>query len=250
MAILPSDEKETVSGDTGLRDAPVVRDVEPRFKAVLFRCPHPRCNTVASQFWTSLYKRQMEPRGSRWVNLETSIDDLAISTCQACNGKALWFEGRLLFPAKVVSHPTPSDMPKELQKDFEEARAVAPHSPRAAAALLRMCVENLCKKLTGKKKFDAAMAELERQGIPSKISMAMDVVRSNGNEVLHAGRLYGEDDDANVATLFGLVASIVNWAITEKNQLAELYLQIPQDKRKHIEERRAAAKGTGEPRSA
>ena len=72
----------------------------------------------------------------------------------------------------------------------------------------------------------------------------MDVVRTNGNEALQAGRLYGDDDAATVSLLFRLVRSIVAWAITEQRVLQELYQQIPPEKREHIEKRRAKSKGT------
>jgi hypothetical protein len=127
------------------------------------------------------------------------------------------------------------DMPEAVQRDYEEAAAVASASPRAAAALLRMCIEGLCKEVAGKPKFDAAIAELVRRGIPVEIQLAMDVVRANGNEVMQAGRRYGDDDHATVSILFRLANSIVTWAITEKNQLRELYEKIPQEKREHLE---------------
>lgn len=166
VAVLPSDDKETVSGSTGVRGTPVIRDNEPKFKAPVFRCP--RCDTVAMQYWAQPYRKEsVKESGGPWRNKEVVLQDLAISTCQSCHGRSLWFENRLVYPPQTINQPVPHDMPEELQADFEEARAVAPHSPRAAAALLRMCVENLCKKLTDKTKFDAAIAELEAQGIGS-----------------------------------------------------------------------------------
>lgn len=133
-------------------------------------------------------------------------------------------------------------MPIAMQADYEEAAAISSISPRASAALLRMCVENLCKHLSAKSKFDDAMDALAKQGLPAEIQIAMDVVRLNGNEVLHAGQLYGNDDNATVSMLFRLVNLIVTWAITEKRELAALYEQIPPEKRAKLEERRKQSK--------
>ena len=127
--------------------------------------------------------------------------------------------------------------------DYEEAAAVSSASPRAAAALLRMCIEGLCKKITGVNSFDKAVAALQEQRIPVEIQLAMDVIRQNGNEVLHAGQLYGEDDAATVGMLFKLANAVVAWAITERRELRDLYNQIPEAKRKHLEERRQREAG-------
>ncbi|WP_213565259.1 DUF4145 domain-containing protein [Microvirga sp. 3-52] len=157
----------------------------------------------------------------------------------------MWFEKQLVHPEDNDAPPVSPDMPAELRRDYEEAAAIFSKSPRAAAALLRMCVEGLIKKVTEKDSFDKAITALQARGLPSQIQLALDVIRQNGNEVLHAGQLYGEDDEATVAMLFKLVNSVVTWSITEQRQLQELYEQIPEAKRKHLEDRRAkdAAKG-------
>jgi Domain of unknown function (DUF4145) len=187
--ILPIPETSLEEGESGVR-APGVRiEHQPSFKRSRFKCP--RCGVVATQTWTNVYKKSMQKRGDRHVQVDTMLSDLALSQCLACSGRCLWFEEEMIYPPQANDYPVPADMPPELQKDFEEAAAIANASPRASAALLRMCIEGLCKKITGKAKFDAAIGELERQGIPEEIAIAMDVVRLSGNEVLHAGQLYG-----------------------------------------------------------
>ena len=111
-----------------------------------------------------------------------------------------------------------------------------------------MCIESLCKEVTGKRKFDDAIRELERQGIPKEIATAMDVVRLTGNEVLHAGQLYGSDDAKTVARPFRLASLIVNWAITEKRELQELVAAIPKDRLERIEQQRGDNASKGAPK--
>lgn len=112
-----------------------------------------------------------------------------------------------------------------------------------------MCVEALCKEISGKSKFDAAMNELARRGIPEEIEAAMDVIRWNGNEVMHAGRLYGQDDAGTVSMLFRLANGIVTWAITDQKRLQALYNEIPADKREAVAKRRAEARASVGPPS-
>ncbi|PWW04221.1 uncharacterized protein DUF4145 [Hoeflea marina] len=217
---------------SGVRNPPVKLKQAPVYLEGQFSCP--RCGVFSTQQWTSLYRRFNPGGGVRHIQLS----DISMSQCLACSAKSLWFEKRLVVPEQSFVEALPEDLPAEFIRDFEEAAAISARSPRAAAALLRMCVEALCKDLAGRSKFDQAIGELERQGIPTEISIALDVVRSNGNEVLHAGKLYGDDDDHTVRMLFDIVRSIVNWAITQKRNLAQLYAEIPDTKRAASEERR------------
>lgn len=245
MATLPSSleaaEEETPGAPSGLRDPGVRREHKPAFRRTRFACP--RCDVVATQSWFHPLQPTLHPRtGSNppVVAYET-IKDLALSTCAACSAKCLWFESRLVYPAKLSDYQVPTDMPPEVQRDFEEAASIAAASPRASAALLRMCIEGLCKTITGKDDFYAAVTELEEQGIPDEIVVAMDVVRLTGNEALHAGKLYGSDDEKTVGILFRLAGLIVNWAITERTALKDLIDKIPPGKLEKIKERREKA---------
>ncbi|ESZ51000.1 DUF4145 domain-containing protein [Mesorhizobium sp. RSR565B] len=243
MANLPSSppQEAVVSG---LRNPGVLADYKPEFNGKKFKCP--RCSVVAAQIWTGVFKKNAKKTINGYVAMDAMITDLGLSTCDACSAKCLWFEGQLVYPSQAIAHQVPEDLPAEVRKDFEEAAAIASASPRAAAALLRMCIEGLCKTVAGKDTFEDAIVELERQGIPTPVTVAMDVVRLTGNEALHGGRLYGSDDAKTVSTLFRLASLIVSWAITERKELQELVLNIGPEKFAAIEERRrkAAEKAT------
>jgi hypothetical protein len=175
------------------------------------------------------------------------FDDLAMCVCGASGCRSLWFEQQRIYPRTSDAPAMSPDMPEGVRKDYEEAAAIASESPRAAAALLRMCIEGLCKDIAEKPKFDIALDELARRGIPEEIQTAIDVIRMNGNEVMHAGRLYGTDDAGTVAMLFKLANVIVTWAITDRKLLRDLYTQIPETKRESVEKRRAEARAKGVP---
>ena len=236
----PSPERVEETGSSGLRSTPQPREVKPQFQASYFTCP--RCGIASAQHWIDLHTVEMKySKATQWRRTQTKMVDMALSQCGTCLKRALWFEKSLIFPASSTAPAMSPDMPAEFQKDYEEATAVAHASPRAAAALLRMCVEGLCKSITGEGRFENAIEALQKQGLPEEIQMAMDVIRLNGNQVMHAGQLYGEDDQHTVSMLFRLANSIVAWAITEKRQLRALYEQLPEEKRKHLEQKRAAS---------
>jgi len=50
----------------------------------------------------------------------------------------------MAWPATLVGPPPSPDMPTEILDDYNEARAIGATSTRAAAALLRLCVQRLC----------------------------------------------------------------------------------------------------------
>lgn len=234
--LMPGPKKEKLEGASGLRSQATKREISPKYKADYFTCP--RCGVASAQRWIDLHTVERVYGNGSMREVTTKLADIGISQCGTCSARSLWFEAQLVFPETHDAPPMSPDMPPDLQRDYEEAAAIASASPRAAAALLRMCIEGLCKKITGAETFDKAIATLQQQHIPPEIQLAMDVIRQNGNEVLHAGQLYGDDDASTVAMLFRLVNTVVTWAITEKRELQELYNQIPEAKRKHLEERR------------
>lgn len=233
---LPSIPKEEVEGESGLRKQAAPKDISPRFRERYFTCP--RCRVASWQHWLDLFTKENKVVSGSYKEVTTKLADVSISTCGTCSARSLWFEQTLIFPVSYDAPPMSPDMPQELQRDYEEAAAVSQASPRAAAALLRMCIEGLCKKLSGAGTFEKAVEWLDEAGCPREIQLALDIIRQNGNEVMHAGQLYGNDDNATVAVLFRLANSVVSWAITEKRQLEDLYNQIPEDKRKALEARR------------
>lgn len=230
-----------VTEKSGLTTPSQLRDLAPGFNRLFFTCSS--CGVAASQAWQVLQRKEW--RGSREFHVK--IEDLSMCTCGACGQRSLWFESQKVYPRTSDAPAMSPDMPQSVRRDYEEAAAIASDSPRAAAALLRMCIEGLCKEISGKPKFDAAMDELARRGIPEEIETAMDVIRMNGNEVMHAGRLYGQDDAGTVSMLFRLANVIVTWAITDRKMLQSLYTDIPADKREAVAKRRADARARGAP---
>jgi Domain of unknown function (DUF4145) len=148
------------------------------------------------------YEYQEHPR-----TLKVKLLNLHVSRCYNCKGFTVWVRDRLVFPirgdelpeivevdfreiaedvqapAEDVQHSEedvqePAEDVDESSEDFEEAAAVLNKSPRAAAALIRICIQNMMPLLkeTGKN-LDENISSLVRKGLEAEIQQAMDVLQ-------------------------------------------------------------------------
>lgn len=126
-------------------------------------------------------------------------------------------------------------MPDDIKVDFEEARMVYVHSPRAAAALLRLCVQKLCQELLGKKgDIHKQIGELVDKGLPSRVLKAFDTIRIFGNESVHPGTVNLNDTPEVALALFSLLNMAVRHCITEEKELDAIRALTPETKRREI----------------
>jgi hypothetical protein len=176
--------------------------------------------------------------------------NLHLSKCYNCGKIAVWVHDRLLFPAaKTGTAPNP-DLPEDVLHDFEEAREIVNASPRGAAALLRLCVQKLCKALGEKgDNIDNDIGKLVKKGLSPMIQQALDIVRVVGNEAVHPGVLDLKDDRDTALRLFELVNEIAAQMISRPKAVAAMYEKLPEAKRKAIE-LRDRKKTTGQQTSA
>ena len=159
------------------------------------------------------YEYQEHPR-----NLKVKLLNLHVSRCYNCKGFTVWVRDRLVFPirgdelpeivevdfrevaegvqapAEDVQHSDedvqePAESVDESSEDFEEAAAILNRSPRAAAALIRICIQNMMPLLkeTGQN-LDERVASLVRKGLEVEIQQAMEVlqvIRKNPGQENH-----------------------------------------------------------------
>lgn len=213
---------------------------EPELDKEAFNCPY--CNAYANFHWSHI--SVTVPRG------QTTIPHKA-AQCARCKKWTLWtFEqtgrgpsgpihvGRLVQPIKLISPVAHSDLPEECKSEYDEARQVLPFSPRAAAALLRLCIQKLCKELgAAGNNVNDDIGALVKGGLDARIQKALDVVRVTGNNAVHPGTIDLQDDPKLVNKLFKLTNMIVEEMITKPKEIDDLYETLPHAAKKAIDKR-------------
>jgi hypothetical protein len=159
---------------------------------------------------------------SKYVGFD--LANIFVSQCYSCEQIAIWRHDVLLYPSTRHDVGPNPDLDADIRVDFEEARAVFAASPRAAAALLRLCVQKLCKQLgMPGKKIDDDIGALVVKGLPVAIQQALDLVRVIGNNAVHPGTINLNDDRDTAAKLFELVNLIADNQITQPKAIARLF---------------------------
>jgi hypothetical protein len=199
----------------------------PQYKDTDFHCPY--CHVYASQGWFEVFiqKGGFEPT------------KFYISECVHCRQKALWSKkGKLVLPEESsVVMPSP-DLPEDCKIDYMEARSVYPYSPRASAALLRLCIQKLMPHLGEKgDNLNDDINALVTKGLSPLTQQALDVCRVVGNNAVHPGEINIEDTPEIAQSLFGLVNFITEDRITRPRQIQGLYNQLPEGAKIAIEKR-------------
>ncbi len=119
------------------------------------------------------------------------------------------------------------EMPINVREYYIEAAGIISKSPRAAAALLRLAIQLLCKELGEKgKNINDDIASLVSKGLPDVVQQSLDIVRVTGNEAVHPGQI-DADDPAVVGNLFELLNIIVEYMIAMPKRVSGLYSALP-----------------------
>lgn len=101
-------------------------------------------------------------------------------------------EWSLIYPRGSSRGPVPSDVPKPIADDYDEAALALALSPKASAALSRRCLQSVLRQAgyTQKdlaKQIEAALAEPDtRKALPTGVHTILDAVRNFGNFSAHA----------------------------------------------------------------
>ena len=214
--------------------------VQPELDKGAFNCPF--CNAYANFHWSQV---QVSVPGG-----QTSIDHKA-AQCVHCKKWTLWtfkpkkyelgviaWSGELIYPFKLTSPLPHRDLPEACKSEYEEARYVLPFSSRASAALLRLCIQKLCKELGEEgKNINDDISALVKKGLDSRIQKALDVVRVTGNNAVHPGEMDVKDDSELVGKLFTLVNLIIEEMIAKPKEIDQLYGKLPVEAKQAIEKR-------------
>lgn len=199
----------------------------PTFKGEQFHCI--LCGVYASQYWNSLFRK------TEGYSAATAF---TYSKCQHCGDICYWFDGRMIVPSEAPVPPPHVDMPENCIPEYNEARDIVARSPRAAAALLRLCVQRLMVELGEKgKKINDDIGSLVKKGLPVEVQQALDYCRVVGNNGVHPGEIELTDNPQIAHSLFEMLNFIVEDRITRPKKVAELYSILPEGALKAVEKR-------------
>ncbi|MBL8025192.1 MAG: DUF4145 domain-containing protein [Fibrobacteres bacterium] len=210
--------------------------VQPKFIQEAFNCPH--CGAFAHMYWSKIYNEF----GRQNSFLRTPLMQ---SRCAHCRKDCFWIqpdedidEGTLILPVGSVAPLPHPDMPKEICSAYEEARNIVGFSPKSSAALLRLCVQKLCKHLgESGSNINNDIKALVTKGLPIEIQQALDIVRVVGNNAVHPGELNDSDISSIAIPLFELVNQIVEDRISRPNKLKNLFSKLPNGAKEAIKKR-------------
>ena len=173
-----------------------------------------------------------------WNGNERELVNLYLSRCRSCEELSVWHHDTVLYPATPYDIEPNSDMNDDIKVDFLEARSILDFSPRGAAALLRLCIQKLCKQLGQPgDNINDDIKNLVKSGLDTRVQKILDVVRVIGNESVHPGTIDLRDDRGTAQKLFELVNRIAYDTITHKREVEALYDSLPKTKRDAIEKR-------------
>jgi hypothetical protein len=166
------------------------------------------------------------------------VKDHWFAFCEHCRRDSVWLNDRMIYPDVGGGPPPNPDLPDDIRADYLEAQAIVGRSPRGAAALLRLCIQKLCKGLGEKgENINDDIASLVKKGLDPKVQQALDVVRVVGNNAVHPGQIDLKDDRETAVSLFGLVNLVAEVMISTPKAVQEAYDGLPQSARNAINKR-------------
>jgi Domain of unknown function (DUF4145) len=188
------------------------------------------------------YEYQEHPR-----NLKVKLLNLHVSRCYNCKGFTVWVRDRLVFPIRGDEPPDiieadfrqveegiqelEDNVPEsdehvqasveeveEASEDFEEAAAILNKSPRGAAALIRICIQNMMPLLeqTGKN-LDENISSLVRKGLEVEIQQAMDVLQVVRKSPLQTTEFDLKEENETVKKFFNSLERILERRMLKKS---------------------------------
>jgi hypothetical protein len=131
-------------------------------------------------------------------------------------------------------------MPEMIKSLYDEAAMIVQHSPRGAAALLRLALQTFLKETLnckGKNINDDIQQLINDQILSQRVTKAMESMRIIGNNVVHPGEINFEDNCDIAMKLFDWLNYIVKETITEPKELNALLKELPAEDQKRIEEK-------------
>jgi len=214
------------------------KHISPTYWQKSFHCPI--CGVLSEQTWSSQLSGHYsynKPNGGL-AESSYSLTSFSTAKCFHCNKISVWKDNLMVFPSTGNVDHANIDLPDEIQSLYNEARDIVNRSPRGAAALLRLGLQNLCGHLGEKgKNINDDIESLVKKGLPIPVQQALDIIRVTGNHAVHPGTINFDDQAENAYALFGLTNFICNHFITSPKQVAAFYSKLPEKDKQNIVKR-------------
>ncbi|MGR9283962.1 DUF4145 domain-containing protein [Rhizobium johnstonii] len=168
-----------------------------------------------------------------WKTKDTEYDSIYLRNCHAslcynCSEISIWVADRLIYPVTGEAPPANPDLPDGIKRDYNEASSILNLSPRGSAAIVRLCIQKLCKHLGQPgKNINDDIAALVKAGLDPRVQKALDAVRVIGNNAVHPGEIDLSDDRPTAESLFRMVNAIADKMISEPKHIDDLYGSLP-----------------------
>lgn len=135
-----------------------------------------------------------------------------------------------IYPPSIPNNiPQPNvDMSEECKTIYNEAAAVLDISPRASAALMRLCLQQfLNKQEIAGNSIDQQTQELIHRGIPNHIIQYIDSCRIIGNNSVHPGEIDLNDNTELASFLFPIMNTVSEYLVSEKKKADQIFNSLP-----------------------
>jgi hypothetical protein len=214
------------------------KHIAPTFGLSAFHCPN--CGVLSEQFWSSNlechYKRILP--GGQLVGEKFQPKNISLAICLHCQNYSVWLNQKMVFPLTGNVEIANPDLPPDVLQVYNEAKDIVNTSPRGAAALLRLALQQLMVHIGEEgKSLNDAIASLVRRGLPVQLQQALDIVRVVGNHAVHPGQIDLKDKPETALALFDFVNIICDYFITQPKKIAEVYGNLPDKDKQNIAKR-------------
>lgn len=162
--------------------------------------------------------------------------------CAKCKKASVWAARTMVYP-RTSTAPLPNhDLPPDIKKVHTEARAIFDASPRAAAALIRLCLEMLCHQVGAKGgTLNLMIGNLHALGVRQEVIDMLDVGRDIGNDMVHPGQIDPTNTRQEALILFDMLNLIADRLLTEEKKIRSAQSRITDDQRERNESRNSKA---------
>jgi hypothetical protein len=146
---------------------------------------------------------------------------LRMCRCTSCGDIIVLLDGQVVYPLGSTHLPCPEEVPEEIATDYKEACLVESYSKKAAAALIRRCLQSVFHnqgiiKSNLNEEIDEAITKL-----PSYLSRDIDAIRQVGNFAAHPVKY------TNTGEIVEVEENEADWLLDVIEQLFDFYYVAP-----------------------